>query len=492
MLYRSIIAFALISKWGSCYEVSNLTFPSSFLFGAATSAYQIEGAWNESGKGVSRWDYITHSTQIVVDGSNGDVACDSYHKYEDDIAILRELGVDYYRFSIAWTRILPSGLTNEINQDGVDYYNSLIDGLVEAGIQPWVTMYHWDVPQALNYIGDFSNPTFVDYVANYADLLFSLFGDRVKTWNTFNEPITFCAHFPIASAALGVLLPVGVSEYLCSHNVLRAHARIYRLYQLKYKYSQGGRISISLSTEYAEPASDSPADIEAAHRKLLFDFGWYAYPLVYGNYPRVMIDTVRNLSSIQGYPVSRLPIFTLTERLMLRGAYDFIALNHYTTSLTADASSEIKEASFMNDALVEQYKDPTWGNSSASWLTVYPEGFRKLLVHIKETYNDPEIVVTENGFADEPDEFNDLGRISYIQSYLSELLKAVHEDGVKVTAYTAWSLMDNFEWYNGFTVRFGLYHVDFDSSNKTRTPKDSASYYRNVIETRCLVDVCGE
>ncbi|KAJ8924093.1 hypothetical protein NQ315_006875 [Exocentrus adspersus] len=487
----TILVLSAVFAGSSCYEVTNLTFPASFLFGTATAAYQIEGAWNESGKSVSRWDHITHTSSIVVDGSNGDVACDSYHKYKEDIEMLKQLGVDFYRFSIAWTRIIPSGFANDINQAGVDYYNNLIDGLLEAGIEPWVTMYHWDIPQVLNYIGDFSNPYTIDYVVDYADVLFSLFGDRVKTWITFNEPLSFCAHFPLSSAAFGVHLPAGISEYLCSHNIVIAHAKIYRLYQLKYKWEQNGRISIALNTEYAEPATDSPADIEASNRKLLYDLGWYAYPLVHGDYPRVMIDTIRNLSAIQGFPFSRLPMFTLNEKVIIRGAYDFFALNHYTSSLTADASSVIGSPSFLNDDLVEQFKDPAWGNSSASWLTVYPEGLRKLLVHIKETYNDPEIAITENGFADEPGVLNDVGRVSYYQSYLSEVLKAMLEDGVKVTAYTAWSLMDNFEWYNGYTVRFGLYYVDFDSPDRTRTAKESAGYYRNVIQTRCLTENCG-
>ncbi|XP_018565422.1 myrosinase 1 [Anoplophora glabripennis] len=481
----------VLLKWTTCQEISTLTFPDSFLFGAATSAYQIEGAWNEDGKGESRWDYIVHNTNFILDGSTGDVACDSYHKYQDDIAALKELGVNYYRFSISWPRLLPNGFANEVNPAGIEYYNNLIDGLLAEGIEPWVTMYHWDIPNLIYYLGSWNNAEIVDYITELADLAFQHFGDRVKTWITINEPLTFCAHFPNATVTLyGQTVPVGITEYLCGHNVLRAHTKIYRLYQLKYKNSQGGRISLALNAEYGIPETDSEEDIAAAKRKMDFELGWFLNPLVYGDYPRTMIDYIRNYSALQGYPVTRLPIFTLTERVQIKGAYDFIAINHYTSAIISDNSSLVLDASYENDDGLDAKKDPSWEGSAASWLAVYPEGFRQLLVYIKENYNDPEIAVTEQGYADEPDTINDTRRINYYQTYLSEALKAIHEDGVKLTAYTAWSLLDNFEWNSGYSVRFGLYHVDFEDDNRTRTPKESAEFYKKVIATRCLVDSC--
>ncbi|XP_018565412.1 myrosinase 1 [Anoplophora glabripennis] len=477
----------------SSQEISNLTFPDTFLFGAASSAYQVEGAWNESGKGPSRWDYLVHTIPVITGGSTGDVASDSYHKYEEDIAVLKELGVNFYRFSISWPRLLPTGFINEINPAGVEYYNNLINGLLAEGIEPWVTMYHWDIPLPVHYLGSWNNDKIIEYFTEYADLLFRLFGDRVKTWLTINEPLTFCVTVTIIDIyILGQAgVPTGITEYKCAHNVLRAHAKVYRLYQLKYKAKQRGRISIVLNTEFPLPGSDTPEDIEAANRKRDFDLGWYLHPLVYGNYPQTMIDTIASQSAAQGYPVSRLPKFTLLESLEILGAYDFIALNHYSSVLTtSDNSSEISPASFDSDDNVLIYQDPSWGGSAVSWLKVAPEGFRALLTYIKEKYRNPEIAITEQGYADLPDTVIDIERINYYQLYLSAALNAIYEDGVRLFAYTAWSLLDSFEWNSGYSIRFGLYHIDFEDENRTRTPKESAGYYKNVIATRCLVDTC--
>ncbi|XP_018565413.1 myrosinase 1-like [Anoplophora glabripennis] len=482
----------LLFNWTSCQEISNLTFPDSFLFGAASSAYQIEGAWNESGKGPSKWDFIIHAVPIVVDGSNAEVACDSYHRYNEDIAALKELGVNYYRFSIAWPRLLPRGFLNEINPDGVQYYNNLIDGLLAEGIEPWVTIFHADTPFPIYYLGDWNNANIVEYFTDYADLLFQLFGDRIKTWLTINEPLMYCATF-IKNAVrfLGqVSVPTGVTEYLCGHNVLRAHAKTYRLYEEKYKSSQKGRISIVLNTDFSMPASDSEADVNAAQTKRDFDLGWFLHPLVYGDYPQRMIDNIGNHSSAQGYPFSRLPSFTVKEKKDIIGAYDFIAINHYTSELTVpNNSSGITVSSYDDDHNIATFKDPSWAGSAASWLKVCPQGFREMLVYLKNHYKNPEIVITEQGYADEPNTLNDMERINYYRLYLNDALKAIYEDGVKLTAYTAWSLLDSFEWDSGYSIRFGLYHVDFEDGRRTRTPKESARFYKNVISTRKLTDL---
>ncbi|XP_023310397.1 myrosinase 1 isoform X2 [Anoplophora glabripennis] len=486
-----IRCLTLFFNWVLCQEISNLPFPNSFLFGAASSAYQIEGAWNESGKGPSRWDYLVHNRPVVNDGSTGDVAADSYHRYKDDIAALKELGVSFYRFSINWPRILPTGFINKINPAGVEYYNNLIDGLLAEGIEPWVTIYHWEIPLPLHYLGDWNNDKIVQYFTDYANLLFQLFGDRVKTWLTINEPFSFCVLFVnvevLSAGQEGV--PTGTTEYQCAHNVLRAHASVYRLYQFKYKAIQKGRVSIVISSEFSLPASDSAEDIAAAERKRKFDLGWYLHPLVYGDYPQTMIDNIGNYSVVQGFPVSRLPKFTILEKLAIKGAYDFIAINHYTSALTTPGtSSEEPVPSFNNDDGVITYQNPSWEGSD--FLKIFPEGFRELLVYIKKNYRNPEIAITEQGFADYPNIINDTARINYYQLYLTQALKAIYEDGVRLTAYTAWSLLDSFEWNNGYLVTLGLYDVDFESENKTRTPKESAKYYKNVIATKCLIDTC--
>ncbi|KAJ8936644.1 hypothetical protein NQ314_012260, partial [Rhamnusium bicolor] len=353
-----------------------------------------------------------------------------------------------------------------------------------------ITMYHWDIPMSINHLGGWSHPKIADYLTDLADLLFSLYGDRVKTWITLNEPYTFCMEIIHRLSNYDHTLPVGIDEYLCSYNVLITHANIYRLYQSKYKLKQRGRVSLALVLHYYLPASNSAADTAAAERMRLFDTGIFIHPLVHGNFPPVVIDIVRNYSAIQGFPESRLPRFTLQEIIKIKGAYDFLGINHYTTRI-ARANNTIVDSNptLGNDAGAEVFQHPSWETAASEWLKVYPEGFRGALNWIKDSYKNPEIVILEQGFSD-LGELNDTRRINYMQSYLSEGLKAIHLDKVRLTAYTQWSLLDNFEWSWGYTVKFGVHHVDFESENRTRTPKQSAFFYRKVIETKCLVDQC--
>lgn len=254
-------------------NISNTSFPNEFLFGVATSAYQVEGAWNEDGKGESIWDYLTHSfPNAFNNGSNGDVACDSYHKYKRDVAILKELGVNHYRFSLSWARILPNGTINNVNQAGVNYYKNLIRELKRANILPMVTIFHWDLPLGFLYLGDLTNSLIVNYFVDYANLAFTLFGDDVKLWITFNEPKSYCE---IIQQALSQVLytdyPLHMAQYRCGHNLLLAHAKVYQLYEKYYKRKQGGRISMAINSFWSEPASNSKKDKMAAERKLQYD-----------------------------------------------------------------------------------------------------------------------------------------------------------------------------------------------------------------------------
>ncbi|RZC38233.1 Glyco hydro 1 domain containing protein, partial [Asbolus verrucosus] len=420
-------------------EIINKKFPENFLFGAATAAYQIEGAWNDDGKGENIWDRFTHTKPyMIISHANGDIACDSYHKYLEDVAMLKELGVTHYRFSLSWSRILPTGYLNKVNKAGVDYYKNLISALKDNGIEPYVTLYHWDLPQNLQDIGGWPNPVLVDYFADYARLVFTLFGDKVKNWMTFNEPKQTCQMgYGYGGAAPGYIAN-GIGNYLCAHTVLKAHAKAYHIYDDEFRATQNGRISIVLDTDWFEPASDSEEDKEAAERKRQFEFGWFANPIFKGNYPQVMIDRIVDRSLKEGFLKSRLPEFTPEEIAYIKGTHDFLAVNSYTTNLVKWCEDYgIGYPSWDADTSVTKYQNASWDDSASIWLKVVPWGMRKLLNWIDQTYDHPEIIITENGYSDNG-ELNDQKRIDYYAKYLSNILQAILEDGVNVTGYTAW------------------------------------------------------
>lgn len=252
-------------------EVTNLPFPDDFKFAVATAAYQIEGAWNEDGKGPNIWDTVSHyDPDPIKNNDTGDVACDSYHKYKEDVALMKELGVDRYRFSLSWSRILPTGSTNRINELGVQYYINLLKELQAAEIEPLVTLYHWDLPQPLQDIGGWPNPIMAEYFANYSRICFEKFGDYVKLWSTFNEPDQTCqAGYGTAEKA-PLINSDGIADYLCTHTLLKAHARAYHIYDEEFRPTQNGRVSIVINSFWYEPASDSEEDIEAAETRLQF------------------------------------------------------------------------------------------------------------------------------------------------------------------------------------------------------------------------------
>ncbi|CAG5128995.1 unnamed protein product, partial [Candidula unifasciata] len=293
-------------------------FPSNFLWGAATSAYQIEGAWNEDGKGVSIWDTFAHNNKIEGN-QTGDVAADSYHLYQEDVNNLEKLGVDFYRFSIAWTRILPNGTIDNINQAGIDYYNRLIDALLAKNIIPMVTLYHWDLPQTLQDYGGWTNESMVNIFGEYARICFQHFGDRVKHWITFNEPYVFTVFvYETGMHPPGKSRP-GIVVYQAAHNVLRAHTRAYHIYKDSFKNSQKGVVGITLSVEFMVPMTDSPEDAEAADRAMEFNFGWFANAIFSGSgdYPQVMKKFIGDKSRRQGFASSRLPEFTDAEKKLI-------------------------------------------------------------------------------------------------------------------------------------------------------------------------------
>ncbi|XP_049791141.1 myrosinase 1-like [Schistocerca nitens] len=481
-LYLEILGVACLLATARAREVNQ--FPEGFLLGAATSSYQIEGAWNEDGKGESIWDHMLHEhPEYGNNGDNGDVACDSYHKYAEDVQALKDLGAKAYRFSISWPRILPNGDLDVINQAGIDYYNNLINLLLENDIQPVVTMYHWDLPQALQYIGGWPNPILADYFLEYARVLFDNFGDRVKWWTTFNEPITFVRGYSTSGGQAPSQKARGIGNYLATHTVIRAHAKVYRLYDEQYRSKQNGRIGITVSTNWYEPYNDEEENLAAQERILQFELGLFANPIfVDGDYPAVVRERVDNNSRAEGRPRSRLPSFTDEEKRMINGSADFLALNSYTTMVVRSAEFGFSPSWGRDTGTYRSY-NLSWPASGATWLRVVPWGFRNVINWVSTRYPNYPIFITENGYIDSG-ELDDQGRISYYGQYMAEMLKAINEDGANVIGYTAWSLLDNLEWNSGYEVKFGIYHVDFNSTERTRTPKASASFlagiYRNM------------
>ncbi|XP_049880677.1 myrosinase 1-like [Pectinophora gossypiella] len=463
-------------------------FPPNFLFGASTAAYQIEGGWNEDGKGQSIWDVATHQRPTPIkDGSTGDIAADSYHMYKRDVAMMAELGLDFYRFSISWPRILPNGFADKVNQAGVDYYLNLIEEMEKRNITPFATMYHWDLPQNLQKLGGWTNPHIIDWFADYAKILFDRIGPKVKLWITINEPKQICYEGYGSDAKAPFLNATGIAEYLCAKNVLLAHAKAYRLYNEHYKKIQNGSVGISISCTWYEAASDSNDDFHAAEDARMFDWGQFAHPIFSkaGDFPEQVRRNVASKSAEQGFPRSRLPKLSTKDVATIKGTSDFFGVNTYTTKLAyRDASLDGMYAvpSYMDDMSAVLVKDPTWPQSQSSWLQEVPWGFTKVLKEIKKLYNNPPVYVTENGWSSDGGLLDD-DRISYLRHYLGALLDA-YSEGCDIRGYTAWSLMDNFEWKSGYTEKFGLYEVDFSSPDRTRTPRKSAFVYKEVIRSR--------
>ncbi|KAM5280101.1 lactase/phlorizin hydrolase [Ctenodactylus gundi] len=461
-------------------------FPEGFLWSAATAAYQIEGAWREDGKGLSIWDTYSHTPLRIGNDDTGDVACDSYHKIPEDVAALQNLAVSHYRFSISWSRILPDGTNKYINEAGLNYYVRLIDALLAANISPQVTIYHWDLPQALQDVGGWENETIVQRFKEYADVLFQRLGDKVKFWITLNEPYVIAGQgYGYGTSAPGISSRPGTAPYTAGHNLIKAHAEAWHLYNDVYRARQGGVISITINSDWAEPRNPSnQEDVEAARRYVQFMGGWFAHPIFKnGDYPEVMKTRIRDRSLAEGLTTSRLPEFTETEKRRINGTYDFFGFNHYTTVLAYNLNYPYFISSFDADRGVASITDRTWPDSGSFWLKMTPFGFRRILNWLKEEYNNPPIYVTENGVSHRGEaDLNDTARIYYLRSYINEALKAV-QDKVDLRGYTVWTLMDNFEWATGFAEKFGLHFINHTDPSLPRIPRASANFYATIA--RC-------
>ncbi|CAK9184381.1 unnamed protein product [Ilex paraguariensis] len=486
-------------------ELNRGSFPRGFVFGASSSAYQYEGAYNEGGKGPHIWDTFTEKNPgAVADGSNGQIAADSYHRYKEDVEAIKFMGLDAYRLSIEWSRILPSGKSNGgrgVNHKGIEHYKKLIHDLKENGIEPFVNLFHFTVPQPLqDEYGGFLNRQIVKDFQDFAEVCFKEFGPSVKHWTTFNEPKMLSQ----MGYGRGTWAPgrcsgctnggdPGTEPYMVTHHELLAHAAVVKLYKDHFQKEQRGEIGIILDSFWMVPYSNSEEDKAAASRALDFGYGWFMDPLTYGHYPKSMQDLVGE----------RLPKFSPEESHMIIGSFDFIGINYYTANYAKHAPSNANTPpSYLADSQVNLTRDRNGvligPQSGTPWLYVYPPGILNLLRYTKEKYKNPPIYITENGvgaaFNESTtflDAITDKERVDYHHEHLCFVRLAMNprKHGVNVKGYFVWSLLDVFEWNSGFTTRFGTHYVDYEDGSLTRYPKLSAIWFKKFLQRSRLVPV---
>jgi beta-glucosidase len=439
-----------------------IRFPEGFLWGAATSAYQIEGSPLADGAGPSIWERFVHSPGLTASGDTGDVACDHYRRHESDVRLMADLGLNAYRLSTAWARVLPAG-RGKVNPSGLGFYQRLVDRLLEHGIQPMLTLYHWDLPASLDDRGGWLNPDVADWFADYAQVMFRALGDRVPLWATINEPWVVTD----GGYLRGALAPGHRSLYeapIASHNLLRAHGTAVRAYRAEAKQ----RIGLVVNLEPKYPASQSAADQAALRRADAYMNRQYLDPVFHGRYP----DEMREIFG------AAWPEHSAADFDLIQEPFDYLGINYYTRSVTRhdDHALPVKAGAVRQPQHV--YTDTDW--------EVYPEGLTVVLLWVKEHYGDIPLYITENGaaFYDPPKpvdgRVDDPLRIHYHREHL-RAAHAAMQQGVDLRGYFAWSLLDNFEWSLGYSKRFGLVHVDYETQR--RTPKGSARFYTEVIRS---------
>lgn len=447
-----------------------LTFPNGFTWGAATSAYQVEGAWNEDGKGESIWDRFAHTPGRIMDGSTGDVACDHYHRWREDIALMKGLGLKAYRFSISWPRVLPAG-RGKVSQKGLDFYSRLVDGLLEAGIEPFATLYHWDLPQSLQDKGGWAERSIAEAFADYADVVSRKLGDRVKHWITHNEPFATA----ILGHRVGMHAP-GLSDLLTSlkvsHHLLLSHG--WAVPALR-RNSPGSEIGITLILFPLVPGASDTAVHPVFHRLDGSFNRWFLDPL-YGR--RFPADIISEYTEVARLPAHTFDFIKSGDFEAIAAHTDFLGVNYYSPVITRSEVTPENE----NEPMTLLYHGPEYEYTDIGMM-VYPDGLRHLLNRLYFEYQIPKIYITESGasYSDEPDEkgrVRDQRRVSYLRNHLMAAHRAM-ECGVPLAGYFVWSLIDNFEWTFGYTQHFGIIWVDYESQK--RILKDSALWYKQVI-----------
>jgi beta-glucosidase len=451
---------------------SEIKFPNNFYWGTATAAYQIEGAWKEDGKGESIWDRFAHTPGRIKNGDTGDVACDSYHRWREDIALMRAMNLNSYRFSISWPRIQPSG-SGSANSKGIDYYSRLVDALLEARIRPFATLFHWDLPQILEDAGGWPNRDTASRYADYVELVARAVGDRVSDWMLFNEPSAFTdlghlegTHAPGRKSLVDFLR--------ASHTVNLAQGNGFRVLKA---IRPSARVGTAFSMSACEPATNSEEDKLATERAHAMTNLWFLEPALNGRYPEALAFLPETAMGIKSGDLEK-----------MRAPLDFIGINLYYRAIVS-APSALERLSHAQQWLfpVKMSGGEQGPKTDMGW-EIWPQALYDMIMRITRDFNRPVIEITESGCAynDGPDAngvIHDKRRIEYHRQYLQAVARAI-ADGADVRGYHAWSLMDNFEWAEGFSQRFGLAYVDFKMQQ--RTIKESGQWYAKVAAGNAL------
>jgi beta-glucosidase len=439
-----------------------INFPADFLWGAGSSAYQAEGAWNADGKGPSIWDVFSHTEGKVRDGVTGDVACDSYNRYKEDIGLMKELGINAYRFSISWPRILPNG-SGDVNRMGLEYYHRFVDELLASGIEPVCVLYHWDLPDALQRQGGWKNrDLIIPAILEYAKIIFEEFGTKIKYWMTINEPwvISFMSHYigfhPPGENDLQAAIDV-------SHHMMVAHGEIVRLFR---HTGNAGWIGFCPNLVWGEPYSSRQDDVDANRRYKAWFNEWFLDPIFKGSYPSFMVEQFEK----KGGRLNIRP----GDMAITSQPIDFLGINYYTGNIVRYSRGQA--------ALEYKVIHAGFEMTDCEWF-IDPQGMLDLLFWIQKEYGDIPLYITENGAGnyEEPGSDGiviDDRRINYLKRHLLYLHRAL-ESNLNVKGYFVWSFMDNFEWTEGYTLKFGIVHVDF--TTQQRTKKKSFEWYREFI-----------
>ncbi|MEG0295107.1 MAG: glycoside hydrolase family 1 protein [Clostridium sp.] len=465
-----------------------MKFPKDFLFGAASASYQVEGAWDKDGKGVTNWDIFSKIPGKTFEGTNGDVAVDHYNRYKEDVRLMAEMGLESYRFSISWARIIPDG-DGEVNEKGIEFYNNLIDECLKYGIVPFVTLYHWDLPNNLEEAGGWTNKRLIDAFAKYSEVCFRAFGDRVKHWITFNESIVFCQLGYLEGAHPPGIVNDPKKYFQATHNVSVAHAKAVKIYK---ELKQYGEIGITHVFSPAFSTDGSEENEIATNHANYYEIYWYYDPILKGEYPKYVVDQLDE----KGYT----PDWTQEELALLKETADmndFLGLNYYQPRRVEKYNEviEIKQ---------EEKERPTGKPGNPSFDKVYrtvmmddkvytkwgweisAEGFLDGVRMLKDRYGDVKLYITENGLGDEDpiieNEIVDVPRIKFIEEHLKAVKMAIAE-GINLKGYYAWSVIDLLSWLNGYKKQYGFIYVDH-KNNYERKKKLSFHWYKNVIETR--------
>jgi beta-glucosidase len=452
-------------------------FPKGFLWGSATASYQVEGAWKEDGKGESIWDRFSHTHSKIKGAATADVACDTYHRFAADIAMMKDLGLTSYRFSVAWPRIQPTGKGSP-NAKGLDYYSRLTDTLLQAGIRPLATLYHWDLPQVLEDQGGWLRRETSDDFAEYCGIVAKSLGDRIDHWALFNE--AWCVSFLGYFTGMHAPGKTDFGSYLrASHTLNLAQGKGFRAMKAILPKAQVGS---AFCMSPGEPASVKPEDLAAAARYHAHFNTWFVEPALYGRYPKAFVAET---------PYATMGFKSGDEDLM-RAPLDWIGINYYNRHILSATSDQHSTVGV----------DPTYGGMGFDSATgtdgpltengweVWPKGLYEIVTQIDKQYNRPVIEITENGcaYGDAPDVHDrvpDQRRIEFLKGHLRELSRAI-ADGANVRGYHAWSLMDNFEWADGYSQRFGMVYIDY--RDQRRILKDSALWYSRAATANAVVD----